>query len=699
MIAMAEEQEPSTVLESDVLARLEDQVKCAVCHQRLDNSKTLPCLHSFCKTCLEEQEVEGVEAIGTTKKCLHCPTCRLPAVIPEGGINCFSTASHIADIQRMHDKLAAIARKRHMTECSSHNKPFEVYCESCEELACVKCTLRKHKDHTCSIVEDVYERHKRRVETTLVPLREKVDSLRQTSQEFDLQSSAITDQGRTVKEELHSTIQGLIESLLETEKELSKTVDAATRQKLQLLSWQKGEVDAVLVQLRGCKEFVEEELQMGSQPQFVATEKELISEMQTIMTEVKARKYSPIEEPNLSFVKDVDVINNCSKVGKIEYSYNYLAQRCKATGRALANSMVAFQTHFELFFVSEDGVALSFPDNLISCSLGYHYYNYIKKCPCNVTEVRPGSYRVTYTPVSRGPHELSVRVGGIHLSTSPYKVQVLPHPEMRKKPLKIADSLNGPYAVSLTRSGSIVVSEWDKHCISVLSSEGEKFATYGKKGVDQLQFNCPAGLTVTQDNNILVADVYNHRIQKLSVRGTFVASVGCYGKGKLQFNRPSWVAVHPKTQEVYVSDTLNNRIQVLNPNLTFSHCFGTRGTDPGQFQHPAGITFNSKGTVFVVDGTNHRIQNFTPRGDLLCEFGQSRLLLPSGICVDDCDVLYVADSKAHSIVCFASDGTFLGSFGSDGQKPGLFDQPHGVFVDYTGALYVSDSRQGRIVIC
>ena len=688
---------PSPEVDSEALARLDDLLKCPVCRQTLADPKTLSCLHSFCKVCLDRQEAKVCQE--TNKATIQCPTCTLPAVVPDGGTACFTTASHLSGLSRLRDKLTAITHSRHTTVCRAHNKPLEVYCESCEELACVKCTLRKHKDHTCSIVDDVYEQHKRKIEVSLIPMREKVESLEAASQSFGLQSSAITEQGRSVKEELRTTIQRLVSSLQEAEKELSGTVDTTTEQKLKMLCWQKGEVDAVLVKLKSCKEFVEEELQIGSHPQLVATEKDLVSEMDALMLEAQSKKFTPIEEPNMSFVKGEAVTSASSNIGKIEYSYQYLAERCKATGRALAYSMVAFQTSFELSFTSDDGVSLSFPTSLISCKLSYHYYNFIKKCPCNVTEIRPGTYRVTYTPVSRGPHELSVLVGGVHLLGSPYKVQVLPHPEMRKKPIKIIDGLNGPYAIGLTKSGSIVLSEWDKHCVSVVSSEGDKFATYGKKGSDSLQFNCPAGLIVTQDNHVLVADVYNHRIQKFTVRGTFVAAAGGCGKGNLQFNRPSWVAVHPKTQQVYVSDTLNHRVQILNPNLTFYRSFGRKGTSPGELQHPAGIAFNTRGSVFIVDGTNHRIQNFTPEGDLLCEFGQSHLQLPSGICSDDCDVLYVADSRAHAVVCFASDGTFLGNFGNDGLKPGLFDQPHGVFVDYTGALFVADSVQGRVIVC
>ena len=42
--------------------------------------------------------------------------------------------------------------------CTDHNKPLEIFCETCEELIChTDCTVRKHKDHDYDVVSDTYK--------------------------------------------------------------------------------------------------------------------------------------------------------------------------------------------------------------------------------------------------------------------------------------------------------------------------------------------------------------------------------------------------------------------------------------------------------------------------------------------------------------------------------------------------------------
>jgi len=51
----------------------------------------------------------------------------------------------------------------------------------------------------------------------------------------------------------------------------------------------------------------------------------------------------------------------------------------------------------------------------------------------------------------------------------------------------------------------------------------------------------------------------------------------------------------------------NNRIQQFSTNGTFAAAFGTNGTDIGQFNAPKGLTYDSVGTLYIVDSGNNRI--------------------------------------------------------------------------------------------
>ena len=51
---------------------LEKELECAVCLEQFKDPKVLPCLHSFCKICLEGL----VDREGNAWK-LNCPSCRI----------------------------------------------------------------------------------------------------------------------------------------------------------------------------------------------------------------------------------------------------------------------------------------------------------------------------------------------------------------------------------------------------------------------------------------------------------------------------------------------------------------------------------------------------------------------------------------------------------------------------------------------
>jgi DNA-binding beta-propeller fold protein YncE len=61
---------------------------------------------------------------------------------------------------------------------------------------------------------------------------------------------------------------------------------------------------------------------------------------------------------------------------------------------------------------------------------------------------------------------------------------------------------------------------------------------------------------------------------------------------------------------IYVADTGNNRVQKFSPEGRFITAWGSAGTADGQMMGPAGVVLNDKGSVFVIELDNNRIQEF-----------------------------------------------------------------------------------------
>ena len=89
-----------------------DETQCKICKKRYEDPKLLPCLHTFCKACLEQ----SIEKHNGT---LYCPVC-------PGEINSteFSDVENLQSNFMVSNLLQAIDLKQGLS--SKH-------CESCEE--------------------------------------------------------------------------------------------------------------------------------------------------------------------------------------------------------------------------------------------------------------------------------------------------------------------------------------------------------------------------------------------------------------------------------------------------------------------------------------------------------------------------------------------------------------------------------------
>ena len=142
-----------------------------------------------------------------------------------------------------------------------------------------------------------------------------------------------------------------------------------------------------------------------------------------------------------------------------------------------------------------------------------------------------------------------------------------------------------------------------------------------------------------------------HQVFKFSHEGKLLMTLGAAGggTGAEGFYQPNDVATAPNGN-VFVAEGHggdNARIIVFDKAGKYLREFGKKGTGPGEFDQPHALAFDSKGRLFVGDRSNNRIQVLDQDGKYLEEWTQySR---PSGIYIDQNDMIYVADSESGSV--------------------------------------------------
>lgn len=169
-------------------------------------------------------------------------------------------------------------------------------------------------------------------------------------------------------------------------------------------------------------------------------------------------------------------------------------------------------------------------------------------------------------------------------------------------------------------------------------------------------FVFPHGIAVDKDGNIWVTDGQGrdgkgHQVFKFSPDGEVLMTLGkagVAGDGPDTFNQPDDVAIAPDG-DIFVSDGHtpamgNARVMKFTKDGKFIKQWGRHGSGPGEFEVPHALAFDSRGRLFVGDRANNRIQIFDQDGNFIDQWKQfSR---PSGVYIDNHDVIYVTDSES-----------------------------------------------------
>lgn len=177
-------------------------------------------------------------------------------------------------------------------------------------------------------------------------------------------------------------------------------------------------------------------------------------------------------------------------------------------------------------------------------------------------------------------------------------------------------------------------------------------------------FQRPHGLTVDREGNVWVTDDVGsrdidtvgegkgHQVFKFSPEGELLMTLGkagVPGNGPETFNMPSAVLVAPNG-DIFVGDghgpRSNARIVKFNSRGDYLMTWGSAGESPSQFHTPHALAMDSAGRLFVGDRGNSRVLIFDQSGNFLDQWKQFGR--PSGMFIDDNDLLYVADSSSSN---------------------------------------------------
>lgn len=130
----------------------------------------------------------------------------------------------------------------------------------------------------------------------------------------------------------------------------------------------------------------------------------------------------------------------------------------------------------------------------------------------------------------------------------------------------------------------------------------------------------------------------------------------------------------------------------------------------GMMDFPHGFDLDPEGNVWAADQRGHVVYKWDSEGELLLTIGERGtagdpplLSEPTGVAVAENGDIFISeghsfDQGANRVSKYASDGSFVMSWGRTGSGVGEFNVPHDVAIDSQGRVFVGDRANNRIQI-
>ena len=481
--------------------KLDEQLNCSICLDTYTDPKILQCFHVYCQKCLVKLVIRDQQG----QLSLSCPICRQVTPVPASGTAGLQSAFHInrlleivdkhkkakdalASAERVDSKAESLSPHKSSTICCSEHdgREVELFCETCEELLCLKCVIKggKHHSHDYKDINESFERYREAVTPSLEPMEKKMTTITKVLTQLDRQRDEITHQQTAIEAEIRDSSKRLHEIIEARQDELIGQLDQITRRKLKSLATQRDQIETLQAQLGSCLEFTKESLKTGIQQREVLVMKtDILKQVRELTTAPQPDCFTLSTEADVVFSASADAAAMCKNHGRVYALDSPDPSACVATGRGTEEAVVGEKATAVLNAVTFKGepcdaatASSSFQVELVSEITGSKVIGGVEH---SMERRGQGQYVMSYQPTVKGRHQLHIKADGQHIRGSPFSVTVKLPVEKLGTPIQTWSNLGYPWGVAVNGKGEVVVAECGAHCVSVFSPCGEKLRSFG----------------------------------------------------------------------------------------------------------------------------------------------------------------------------------------------------------------------------
>ncbi|XP_059211844.1 E3 ubiquitin-protein ligase TRIM35-like [Centropristis striata] len=201
-------------------SRLQDDLRCSVCHDIFKDPVVLSCSHSFCKDCLQ--------SCWTGKPTRECPVCKKSS---RSEPPCNLALKNLCE-----SFLQERDQRASESLCSLHSEKLKLFCLDHQQPVCVVCRdSEKHTNHRFRPIDEAAQQHKKELQETLEPLKKKLKVFKEVKVKFDRTAEHIQVQARRTETQIKEQFKKLHQFLEEEEEARMAALREEEEQKSQMM--------------------------------------------------------------------------------------------------------------------------------------------------------------------------------------------------------------------------------------------------------------------------------------------------------------------------------------------------------------------------------------------------------------------------------------------------------------------------------
>ena len=440
---------------------------CPSCKQLFKNPKYLFCYHSYCEQCLEKMREHSK---------IICLKCRNETVVPDGGVkdlssnyfmdhlvnelilnelenetklrceecdeddpvvvfctDCklflchFCKESHKYSKSHCSHNLISLTELRSNKDlkskfptCQEHNLELEYYCETCEKLGCVQCTI-EHGDHKYDVVKKYSDKYKNKLNKITASIEVMIEDLSKVHNSIENVRTTIRQQGDKISEEIDSYYDEVFQKLLKQKEKVKQQVRETILQKEEALTRQLEEVIHThqdIIKVKRIRDSVQGSSAYSDQ-EALSAKNELIFLLKKLKEDLDKIGTGPMESANIKITPTNDplpqIVKHYATIDSLSFEVKYF-------NNSVQRGQIAM-----LELIAKDSKDNYYPRG--GCEVTVHFQCSMEEMiNAQVIDNNDGTYMISCVPQQVGEISLSVFVNGHKIKDSPFKIVVQEYP-------------------------------------------------------------------------------------------------------------------------------------------------------------------------------------------------------------------------------------------------------------------------------